>query len=476
MAKQLFNSSEKSNFILNLTEEGYSKMAAVSMVAACFATSVTTAIPVITGKNIYSVTAIGLILAGVFSMIVALIGAVKKFISKKLIIPLSAAGVLLLFTVISTLCSYDMRIGFYGYTGRDEGLIATVFYICFFVTAASVKTKKALKTLLYGIISVGLVNSVIGIIQVFAAKFSHYKMVKLHVQANAASGFSQSPLFLAMMLCIALCAALIGIICFKSKVEKIICTVAACLFSFIMMFTYSLLGICGAALAVIMAIVIVFAMKAPKINLLSTLTVIIPAVAAVVIVNAGVIGNISQYRLYDGYTLWRNDAHVRLSASGLPGDNVDIDSVTDVYYTLNRKTMDIISGHLLTGTGPDQLVFPQLYTAETASGSSDIEDIIAENKGTFDRVYNEYLNTAGTRGIIAAISFGVFLLSVLMIGLKSFRKQKTPESLFAVIGVIFSILLFFIGCSNTAFAPIFWTVCGCACASVSGETAKEKSE
>lgn len=476
MAKQLFKSSEKSNFILNLTEEGYSKLAAVSMIVSCLATTVTTAVPVIGGKNVYSITAIGLITAGVFSMITALIGLMKKYIGKKLIIPLSAAGILLIFSIISTLCSYDLNIGFYGFTGRDEGLLTTMFYICFFITAASVKVKKAVKTLLYGVIGIGLVNSVMAAIQVFAGKMSCYRVAKVGELPYSASGFAQSPLFLAMMLTIALCAALVGIICFKNKIEKVICTIAACLFSLMMMFTYSLLGICGGILAVITAVVIVFAMKAPKISLLSVLTVIVPAAAAVIIVNAGVVGNISQYRLYDGYNLWTNDSYIRLSASGLPGDVVDLDSVTDVYYTLNRKTMNIISAHPLTGTGPDQLVFPQLYTKGNSIEGAGIEDIIMENKGTFDKVYNEYLNTAGTRGIPAAIAFGVFLLSVLLIGLKSFRKQKSPESLFAVIGVICGILLFFIGCSNTAFSPIFWTVCGCACASLKSEAHEEKAK
>ena len=465
MAKQLFNSSEKSNFILNLTEEKYSKLASFGLLTACFTTSIATAIPVISGEQVYAVSSAGLAIAGVICMILAMIGGIKKYIDKKALIPVCALGFMLVWGVISLINSYDMGISFYGYTGRGEGLLAIIFYCCFFVTATSIRRDKTFTTLIYGIIGTGLLNSVFGLIQVFTGKISAYRMVSMEIQVNSASGLAQSPLFLAMLLALSLTASLMGFIFIKKKSVKLFCIISACIFSFTMMFTYSFIGICGIVFAIVSVVITIFVMKESKMKLLSVLSVILPSVLAVLLVQAELIGNINQYRLYDGRILWFADSYYRISASGdFNSDVVDIDSTSDVYYYLNRKTMNIISAHPLTGTGPEQLVFPQLYTFGTAGENGEISDIIVENRGTFDKVYNEYLYTAGTRGIPSAIAFVFVLISVLFIGWKNFRSKKNWQSLCIFILTVGGVLIFFIGCSNITFSPIFWAVAGCCCA------------
>ncbi len=470
MAKQLFNSTEKSNFILNLTEEKYSKIALVGLLAACFTTSIMTAIPVITGEQIFVLSAIGLAVAGVICMIVALIGAIKKYVSKKALVPVFVFGFMLLWGVISSVLAYDFNIAFYGYTGRGEGLLAIIFYACFFCTAVSVKNEKTITMLIYGIIGAGLLNSVFGLIQIFTGELSNYRMISMEIQANAASGLAQSPLFLAMLLTLSLTAALMGFIFLEKKSGKIFCIISACIFSFVMMFTYSLIGICGIVFAVISVIIAVFVMKTPKINLLSVLSVIIPAVLSIVLVQCGLVGNITQYKLYDGRILWFADSYYRISASGMYNfDVVDIDDTFDVYYHLNRKAMNIAESHALTGTGPEQLVFPQLYTFGSAGENGELSDIISENTGTFDKVYNEYIYTAATRGIPSAIALVVILISVLVIGFRSFRKNRKWQSLCILLLTAGGVLLFLVGCSNICYSAVFWTVAGLCCAD-----AKEK--
>ncbi len=464
MAKQLFNSSEKTNFILNMTEEKYSKIAAFGLVAACFATSVAAAIPVISREPLYEITSAGLTIAGVIAMILALIGALKKFIGKSVLIPCCALGFALVWSLVSLIFSYDKGISFYGFNGRGEGILALIFYFCFFLTGASIKIEKSAKTLIIGLIGVGILNSAAAMVQVFSGKFNDFRMISMEIQANAAVGFSQSPLFLAVLLTFSLIAALSGAILAQKKSHKIVCAAAACLFAFTIMLTYSFVGICGAVISVIAAVIVVFANKKPKINLIAILSVIIPAALSIVIVQAGIIGNISQYRLYDGRILWFADSYYRLSASGEPDLNlVDIDDTFDVYYTLNRKTIDIISANPLAGTGPEQLVFPQLYTSGTAGDDAVINDIIIENKGTFDKDYNEYLYTAATRGIPAAISLIIAVLAILAAGYKSFRSGRKWQSMFVLSVTAAGALIFLICCSSTAFAPIFWCAAGCCC-------------
>lgn len=464
MAKQLFNTSEKSNFILNMTGEGYSKLASAGILTACFSTSVATIIPMAMGNKAYSVSAIGTAVAGTLCMIIAIIGLIKKYVGKKLLVPVCSLGFMLVWGFISAIASEDPAVGIYGFTGRGEGMLTIAFYGCFFIAAACVKRERALKTLIYGILGNGLLNCAFGFIQIFTGKLSDYKIIGSDLHANAASGLSQSPMFLAMTLGISIAAALVGFAIFTGKVQKILCIVSAAVFSFVNVFTYSLLGICGTALAVIAAVVMTFAAKKPQKLPASLLAVIVPFAAGILLVNAGAVGNISQYRLYDGRILWFADSYMRINSSGTYDSSlIDIDDTADVYYTLNRKTSDIISGNGLLGTGPDQLIYPQIYnTGGGVYADPTVEDVAIFNKGTFDRVYNEYLNVAATRGIPSAIAFVLILLSAVVIGFRNFRKGKNPLTLAMVLMTVMSGLIFFIGCSSTAFSPIFWMIAGAA--------------
>ncbi len=462
MAKQLFNSSEKSNFILNMTEEKYSKLASWGLIATIILSSISTAIPVISRIKIYNISSAGLTVGGIICMVLALIGAMKKYVSKRIAIPAAAMGFSLVWGVISMINSYDVLVSLNGYPGRGEGLLALMFYGCIFLTAACINTEKARINLIWGILANGLINAIVGVVQVFTGKISDYAWVSLKIKVNAASGFAQSPIFLAMILSISITAAICGLVLFEGKKSKILCICSICLFSFVNMFTYSLVGICGTAFAAVAGIIIILALKAPKKNLLSILGIIVPAVAAVVIVNCGVVGNIDSYRLYDGRILWFADSYMRLNSSGdFDSDLVDIDNTADVYYYMSRKTGDLISKYGFVGTGPDQLLYPQIHNFGISNAEEAfVEDIAILNKGAFDRMYNEYLNTAATRGIPSAIAFGLAIIGALAIGFKNWKKYKNKLTFGLTIMTATGGLLFIICCSSTAFAPIFWAIAG----------------
>lgn len=471
MAKQLFNSSEKSNFIVNMTEEKYSKLASWVLVLTVLLTSLSAAIPLATGEKVYVLTSVGMTLGGVFCIVLVLIGAMKKYISKAVLFPVCVVGFGLLWAVISMLDSYDMYVALNGFPGRNEGVLALLFYASFFITAVAIKGDKARKLLLYGILGNGLLNSIVSLVQIFMGEFSDYSRASITIEVNAASGLSQSPMFLAMVLSISIATAFMGFAIFEGKKSKIFCIITVCFSSFVIMFTYSFVGICGFVLAIVVGISMIIAVKAPKKNLLAVFGAIIPAAVSVVIVNCGLIGNIDSYRLYDGRILWFADSYMRINASGgYDSDLVDIDDTYDVYYTLNRKAMNIISANGLTGTGPDQLVYPQIYNYGTENPETAlIEDVAIFNKGSFDRVYNEYLNTAATRGIPSAIAFVVTILGVLAIGFGNYKKGKNTITLSMTLLTAIGALLFLICCSSTAFTPIFWMLAGACMVNPKGD-------
>lgn len=477
MAKTIFHTTEKSNFILNMTEEQYSKVASFGLIAALFAVPLFTILPEVSGKASYAISAGGLAVAGVINMILALIAMIKKYIDKKALLPVCAFAAMVAWGVVSLADGYELSTGLYGYPERGEGLLAILFYFGFFVTALSIRRERVLKTLINGIIGVGLLNSVISFVQIFTGKLSNYDTVSLDEKINAASGLSVSPLFLAMVLTLSLTAALIGFVTSSDKKRSIFCIASAAIFSFVMMFTYSLIGICGLAFSVIATAAAVFVMKVKKIRLLSVLAAALPAVLAVVLVNAGLIGNISSYRLHDGRILWWADAYMRASASGnVNTDILDIDNTADVYLYLNDKTMDIIRQYPATGTGPEQLVYPQLYTVGGLTQFEMVSDFVQFNIGTFDKVYNEYLYTAATRGVPSLIALVLTLVPALALGFKSVKKRKTSEALTFFMLTLGGALLFLIGSSSIAFAPVIWTAAGASCIQTADPSKETKAE
>ncbi len=450
-----------------MTEKQYAKLASIGLIGSCVIVSLFTLIPEIFTTSTYTFSAAGLAVCGVYCMIMTIIALIKKYIKGSTLLPVCAFSFTLLWGAVSVFRSADMYVGLYGFPERCEGLLAIIFYWCIFVAAASIKKKKAAEALFNGLILAGMVNSTVALIQIFTGKLSHYRMVSLHIETYSASGLSQSPLFLAMLLTLSLTAALICAVTTKVGRFRNISLIASAIFGFVMMMTYSFIGICGIAFSVIAAALSVFITKQPKKKILSIIPTAVGAAAAVIIVSAGLIGNISSYRLYDGRELWWADSYMRITASGdFNYDVNDIDDTLDLYLNMNSKTMDIISDNKLTGTGPDQLAFPQVYTAGPSEELEDpaVVDIIKYNKGVFDRVYNEYLYTAATRGIPSLIALLLVIVPMLFVSFGAMKKRRGAVGTTLFFLALGGSLLFLIGCGNITYSPVFWAVAGIACA------------
>lgn len=469
MAKTIFNSSEKSNFILNMTADKYSDIASKALVIMCFAVSLFT-IPVECIEKLgFPLVSAGLAVSGVICLILTLIAVIKKFVDKRMIFPITAFGIMLVWGILSLFNSYDKNIAFYGFNGRGEGLLALFFYFGFFITALTIKKEKAANTFINSIIGVGILNSLWSLIQIFIGKPSNFKYINPNEQVNAASGLAQSPIFLAMLLTLSLTAAVIGFIMSNNKKKRVICIICSCLFSFVMMFTYSLIGVCGIVFALIVAVITSFITKTPKLRLLGIAALVIPAALSVILVATGIVADGNGYNLYDGKIMWW-DSYYRLSASGVYNyDAVDVNNTVDLYSFFTDKTCNIISKYPLTGTGPEQLVYPQLYSS----------NVIMENIGTFDKNYNEYLYTAATRGVPSLIALLAVIIPLIAMSAAKLKRNKnntvTVTCFFLLIG---GSLLFLIGNSNITFSPIFWAAAGLSCATltdISSKKAKKKT-
>jgi len=453
MAKTIFNTSEKSNFILNMTHEKYSKMASFSLMLTCILVSVAT-IPCEFNieKISYPIISGALALCGVACMIMSIIAFIKGYIRKQKLIPILLFAVMLIWGIISLIDSYDVSVSFYGFDGRGEGLLALIFYFCFFVTASAISEEKFIIRIFDSFIIMGIINSVWSVPQIFVDSMpSKYDYIVSAGDVNACSGLSQSPLFLAMVLSLSLIMSLIGSIIFENKKRRIIYMVSSVIFGFIMIFTYSLISLVGISLSVISFVITMFVRKSPGINFLKPAGVLLSALCAVLLINSGTVCENSSYSIHDGALMWF-DSFNRIGASGnFNPKELDIENTFDVYSYLNSETLNIIKKYPLTGTGPENLVYPQLYSSYN----------IIENSGTFDKNYNEYLYVAATRGIPSLILFIVLLVSVIYIGFRKLKAEKNNVCTYISMCItLCGIIIFFIGAGNITFSPLFWISAG----------------
>ena len=468
-SKTLFNTSENSNFILNMTEETYTKIASWGLFAACLTVPLLTIFPEINDSHSYNLSTIGLTISGVYCLITALIAIVKKYVKKGVLLPVLAFSFLIAWSVISVLDSYDRTTGLKGYPQRGEGLLSTMYYFGFFVTGLSLKRDKALKTVIYGILASGWLNSVLAMIQILHPdhKPSHYRLIS-PLFYFAASGLAHSPMFLGILLAICLTAALTTAVTCDSNKLRIFCIVSSALFAFVSIFTFNSLSVIGMIFAGVACLAALIIKKAP---VLRALIILVPAAAAglsVLTVNH-TIHSFHEYKFHDAIILWSGDSYQRIGASGLYDTRVlDIDDNSAIYSHLNKKAFDIMKEYPATGTGPEQLVYPQIYTVRNPLGGKldTMEDIITMNVGVFDKNYNEYLYIGATRGVPSMAALIVLMLSALGAGAFIMKKRRTSENICLFFTALCGGLAFIICCSSIAYASLVWIALGASCADI----------
>ncbi len=470
MPKTIFGTTERSNFILNLKTEDYHKynlriLLLFLVLMPLFSIALEFA-------KVYSVPGMALSITGVFAIVFMFIGFMKNVTPKRLFVPAGILAAMVIWATVSTVNSYYYTfptVAIFGSDGRSEGLLSVLFYGCFFLLGAQLGKEKNRIMLLDGMLWMGLAECVWGFLQSFPTGLGYYQNLEplLLFRVCLPSGLTGSPIFLGTLLVMLEFPALLGAV-FGEK--KKFYTVCAVVFAVMSIRTQCLIGVCGMVLAVLAALVCLLVKKAGKAALLKCGAALLGCVIgagwafAAPVIN-GTYGRengedvkvSAHFALYDGAIQWEDSAY-RLGTSGYyiksgtrnPNGHFDNTDLVASYGYLWKGTAKIIGRFPLTGTGPDCLVYPQLYQNMQ----------IGSNPNAFDRAYNFYLHTAATMGIPMLVLVLALLGIVLVRGGKGAKGSSWVDTgMFGA--VVLYLLVMVIGASALTVAPLFWMLAGC---------------
>lgn len=238
--------------------------------------------------------------------------------------------------------------------------------------------------------------------------------------------------------------------------------------------TQCVIGVCGMALCIAAALVCNLCRKGGKQALVKGVIVLAafcvglgwvfasPAMNKTISRSGAAETNVTGFALYDGGIIWEDSAY-RLAVSGYyiksgttnPNGHFDLESVPETYGFLWRSTMKIVQDYPLVGSGPDNLVYPQLYQ----------NIAVGANPNTFDRAYDYYLHLAATMGVPMLVLFLALMVISLVQGAKGCKGWLRTGILGAV---ILYLAVMVIGSSCITVAPLFWMLAGC-CAGLKRE-------
>ena len=187
MAKTIFGTSDKSNFILNMDLGRYRDTAAKLMMAILWCVGLSEGInhltnranagfaDMIDGGGFGAVIALLFValrstatifsIVGVLAIIAMVIGLMRKQFSKKTAVPYLLLAGSLIWAVISLFHSYDLKTSFFGQDGRDEGWLALLIYAAVFYLGTMLREKRQQEKFLRGVMIFGIVQCIWGILQ-----------------------------------------------------------------------------------------------------------------------------------------------------------------------------------------------------------------------------------------------------------------------------------------------------------------------
>ncbi len=508
MPKTIFNTTEKSNFILNLDLDRYRAFCVKLLFALLIAVAGSACVFQLT----YAVNsdlsdmlseggfggALALLLialrsisvvfsvAGVAAMIATVVGLMRSQFGKATMLPYLLVLAGLLWGTVSLINSFDNSTSFFGLNGRDEGLLSLLIYGCVFYLGSMLRRKENLSRFVTLLLGFGIAQCVWGLLQSLPLPSfpNEYRMVDplLYQNLYLPSGFTDSPITFAMLLGLLLAVAIPCAMLSESAKQRVLALVCAACCGLLLLKTQTVAGVIAAAVAVILTAVL-WCMKHKTAPAKHWLTPVVVVGALAVSfgwswISPSLNGSYKTYNneslqndyvFYDGGIVW-DDGFYRLATSGpytsFVEHDFDIYDTASVLKYCHTEARRVIKKYPLVGTGPDNFTYSQLRSSME----------IFQNANSIDRPYNDYLYIAATRGIPALLLYVALLAMTLWLGIGHYRKTKHWAYLAALGGVICFALTAFVGVSVLTVTPVLWMLLGILVGEPLTDTVSQKNE
>lgn len=457
--KTIFGTTEKSNFILNMTLDGMYKIIRVMTIITIILISVAGGLWLFTGKEFAYMGLAMLTLGGFACALWFGISVWKsstpfyKNVSYFIVIALAVLA------IISTLLSYSVATSFFGNQGRSEGLLAIVSYLALFLFATMFGSVKDIKKIFDVIIGIGVVNCIVAFLQRGGVIYTPFRNLFSTMKENVflPSGFVGSPIFLATLIVICTGLALIGACFDNNSARRIYYIISVGLFAAAAPLTHSLIAVVGMSCVFVLALILL-ALRSVKTksgidknNLIKCPVGRFVICAVLFLVFGAAVGWADGFSILDRDIAW-HDGFYNLFVSGM------LSSVYEdgLYETGVRIALDAISRHPLEGTGPDCLWAPQIV------GQKYLDITVLPN--SLEKPYNDYLYLAATRGVPSLLLYiGLIVISIKR-AFGSFKAFITSEDNWYIAAVITSVIAYLVvmtfGVSTIYIAPFFWILLG----------------
>lgn len=472
MHKTIFGTTEKSNFILNMKSSTlYNWIAfililciAVPQIGNFFALSFSTntAIP-----------AIFLYITGFMSILFFIITALKSEFSFKenkiffLIVAIAVWAFASYYGVVISansdfyIASFAQELintAIMGELGRNEGLLAVFAYCGIFILALTVNSDKTVVMLLDVMVGFGVAQSLIAIMQhipglKFLTLFDNLPTLALD-KVMLSSGLTGSPLFYGSYIAIIMAIAFAGAVFSKNILRARLYGAAALLLWLTGLFTSSIVPIVsGVCILLVMTVVVLIQKKKGGISFeggivksaLARYGIMTGGMAVIflaVFFLQGIYIRDKAIAFYDAYfnLFIVNSYHPKEERS--------------LYEIGFDKGLAYIKENPIFGVGPDCI--------------AKMESIDPEIISPIDRIYNEFIHTAATKGIPSLAAYAVLIIWVLKNAVTKTGEFFTDAEKWYRTALAAAIITYFvqsmINTSAITVAPLFWLVCGLACA------------
>lgn len=424
--KHLFGSTEKSDFIVNMTEKQYQKMGLLYMGLVAVVMILLT-IPYYLSKgaivifnngllkyadqssanasssSYISYLQIALFAMGFFGFLVLLVSVTKKYFKARENCEFLLIAVFAVFLVVSTLLAYNIKTAFFGRDYRYHGLLTYLSYIGLFAAASQSNCRDRRKNFLDLFMIIAFINAVYGLLQIvpsFVEKLPNffYEMFQpagdpaFAYERFIADGLVHTPHALAALMTMAFAIGGAGFIHEENKTRRTLYGIASLVFVAAAVATTTLAGYVGiitVSIVLIIAELIRIAKgTAPKRAkmferaIVRTITIVILGGAVV-----GIMASFDRVHLYDGHIIY-TDATARIGASFPNTDSKG----GFAYPELWHEGVTMLKEDWVFGTGPDCI-------GNEHYGYADLYNSAQELTFSTDRTYNEYLDMALACGI-----------------------------------------------------------------------------